>query len=81
MFCPNCSADKFDVVKVARNRRFSPEKKKWLYSDNYDVRKILCVKCGTAYLTETRIVCKIALLPNGKSSVEWEPDKPLEENG
>ncbi len=81
MFCPNCSSDKFDVVKVVRNRRYNPERKRWFYSDNYDVRKVLCSNCGTAYLTETKIICKIALLPNGKSNIEWEPDKLLEENG
>lgn len=79
MFCPNCSADKFDVVKVVRNRRYNPEKKKWYYSDHHDIRKVLCSKCGTTFLTETRIVHKVELLPNGKSSVEWEPNEAAKE--
>jgi len=75
MFCPNCSCDKFDTVKVYRNRRFDPIKRRWRYSDNHDTRKVLCVRCGQAYITETVIIHQVVLLDNGQSSVP-----PVNEN-
>lgn len=75
MFCQNCSCDKFDTVKVYRNRRFDPIKRRWRYSDNHDTRKVLCVRCGQAYITETVIIDKVVLLDNGQSSVP-----PVNEN-
>lgn len=53
MQCDNCGSEKFDVISVQRNRDWSAEKQKWVFSLNADVRKVICRYCNLVYYTRT----------------------------
>lgn len=57
MTCKNCDSDKYNVVKVLRNRRLKDGR--FFVNDNIDSRFVVCVLCGSRYLTETRIAHEI----------------------
>ena len=58
MFCKNCSNDKFVTIKVFRNKDVK-EDGKWCYSDNIDIRRVICDKCGFQFFTRTVQVLSI----------------------
>lgn len=70
MFCKKCSNDKFAVIKKHANARYLKDKRRWVYSDDYDTRRIACLKCGRTFLTETIITCEVELRGDGSGSVE-----------
>ncbi len=57
MFCPKCSSDNWSVIKKYSFRRFV-EGKGWVYSDEYDTRRLLCNNCMSVFLVESKIVFK-----------------------
>lgn len=56
MQCPKCGSEKFDVVRVWRNRRYSAEKRRVVVALDGDLRKLLCAECGSVYYSESRLV-------------------------
>lgn len=69
MFCKNCSGDKYRVVSVDRNKRYIPEMEKWVYSDDYDTRLVLCRRCNTLYYVQSAIVCEVKRKPKRDSGM------------
>lgn len=57
MTCKSCGCDKYNVVKVLRNRRLKDGK--FVVNDNIDSRFIVCILCGSRYITETFITHEI----------------------
>jgi len=56
MIC-QCGEEKFNIIKVIRNRRLN--KGKFKFNDAVDSRIIICSTCGERYITETRIVYRV----------------------
>jgi hypothetical protein len=54
MFCKKCSYDRFTTIKVFRNK--DRKDGHWIYSDDADVRRIVCEKCGKQYHTRTELI-------------------------
>lgn len=52
-----CGEEKFNIIKVIRNRRLV--KGKFKCNDAVDSRIIICSTCGERYITETRITYRI----------------------
>jgi ribosomal protein L37E len=59
MVCDRCGNEKFEVLWIKRNRLWSDTKQGWVYSDDYDTRKVVCSECTQQYLTETHKVSAI----------------------
>lgn len=57
MTCKNCLNDKYNVVKVLRNRRFKDGR--FVVNDNVDSRFIICSLCGSRFITETWIAHEV----------------------
>lgn len=70
MFCPHCSHDRFEIARVWRNKRWDANRHSWLWADDVDSRMIACKRCGTVYITETRILTPLKLGDNGLPTVE-----------
>lgn len=67
MFCRKCSNDKFITIRVYRNRCIVGDK--IVYSDDKDVRQIVCEKCGDRIHTETRMVNRIGYSKEKNSQI------------
>lgn len=57
MFCSKCSEDKFYTIKVFREQRLKDGK--WINSNNYDTRLVVCKNCGTRFYVESVITYKL----------------------
>lgn len=58
MQCVKCGSEKFDVVRVWRNRRYSAERRRVVVALDGDLRKLLCAECGSVYYSESRLVAQ-----------------------
>ena len=53
MICDKCGSEKFEIIKVTRHRTWSDSVKKFVYSPDSDIRRIVCTDCGLQYWTIT----------------------------
>jgi uncharacterized Zn finger protein len=66
--CDKCGNEKFNTIRVFRNRR--RENGTWKFEGKCDTRLIACSECGQRYLTETHL----------HSSVDFKNFKRIEIN-
>ena len=52
MLC-KCGGSSFKIIDVEREKRWSYEKKAWVYDPVTDARRARCKKCGKVYITKT----------------------------
>ena len=64
MVCKNCGNDRYNVIKVYRNRRLKDGRFK--VNDYVDSRMIICKYCGSRYISESKVTYEI-LYKNYKS--------------
>lgn len=57
MLCDNCGHDRYDTIKVFREKKLSGDK--WVQSPTTDTRIIVCRECGARYYTTTKFTHKI----------------------
>lgn len=62
MTCKNCGCEKFNIIKVHRNR-FRRDGH-WVLADDKDTRFIACADCGRRYLTVTILESEIVFRKN-----------------
>jgi len=55
--CEICAGDKFHIIRVFREKRLKDGK--WLISNNYDTRLVVCRCCGTRYYEESKLTYKL----------------------
>lgn len=57
MICPNCGNEKFEVIKVFRNKKIDKSGKHY-FSNTIDTRKVICNDCLSVFYTETSLKFK-----------------------
>lgn len=82
MICPNCGNDKYNVVKVLRNRRMKDGR--FVVNDHVDSRFIVCTLCGERYISEAKITHRIVhknfrtfsknIFTNQENLFKWDED-------
>jgi hypothetical protein len=53
MQCNLCGCERFQVVHIKRNRKYDKVKKQWIYSPDFDARKIICCECNQVYFVQS----------------------------
>ena len=59
MQCEKCGCEKFEVIKVFRNKKWDEKKSNYVFSNKCDTRKIICAECQSVYYTETIIIFSV----------------------